>query len=232
MTTLLWSQGSSLTWELLQSLPVTPHCSAVKRKRVRFKWKFWWVNQQILQLNLYFLVTTMIKVNNNSCMVCAIQFLHFRSSQHGLAEGSCSQGSLLSQLLLFCQICDWTLNYCFLVTRDLQGEVMCYRCSVGMPCFKMYGTGPEWCWNLLATLAAGPRPLRTGCFASTQHIPARNVCESITGTLRVPFRHLEHLLCWPKVLVVLRSHSNQWVCSPLSQPTGWQKPAISLGTRP
>lgn len=232
MTTLLWSQGSSLTWELLQPLPVTPHHSAVKWKRVCFKWTFWWVNQQILQLKLYFLVTMMIKVNNNSCTVCAIRFLHFRSCQHGFAEGSCSQGSLLSQLLLFCQICDWTLNYRFLVTGDLQREVMCYRCSVGMPRFRMYGPSPERCRNLLATLAAGPRPLRTGCFASTQHIPARNVCESITGTLHVPFRHLEHLLCWPKVLVVLRSHSNQWVRSPLCQPTEWQKAAVSLGTRP
>lgn len=136
----------------------------------------------------------MIKVNN-SCTVCAIQFLHFKSCQHGLAEGSCSQGDLLSQLLLFCQICDWTLNYCFLVTRDLQREVMCYRCFVGMPRFKMYGPSPERCWNLLATLAAGPRPLRTGCFASTQHIPARNVCVKVSQALCVCHSGILNISC-------------------------------------
>lgn len=73
--------------------------------------------------------------------------------------------------------------------------------------------------TLLALIGMGLMPLRTGCFAFTPCIPDSNMLESIRHTRCVPFRHVEHLLYWSKVLVQPQACSNHCMCTCTSVQT-------------
>lgn len=67
--------------------------------------------------------------------------------------------------------------------------------------------------TLLAPLATGPMPVRSGCFASTSHTPDASMHVSIGRARCMAFSHSEQVLYWSRGLVQLQSCSNHCVCA-------------------
>lgn len=114
----------------------------------------------------------------------------------GLQKGTVSPGSLLSQLLLLCQICVWTLNHCFLGHwRPAVREEWCVRdVLLAFQASEMYGHSPDRCWDPAGLAGCGADASKDNLFASSLlcfHVLGRNMCESIRHTQGVLFSPFE-----------------------------------------
>lgn len=104
--------------------------------------------QQTLQLKLYFSVFVMMKVNNNSCTLWAMQLLHLKNCRHGLAKGHCFPRQLVESATAF--LTDLCLSSELLPSRSLEtsNEEWCVR-DVLLVCHvsKMHVPDPDRCWD-------------------------------------------------------------------------------------
>lgn len=160
-----------------------------------------------------------IKLSNNSCTVRTVQFLHLKNSQHGFAKGHHFLRQLVESATAF--LPNLCLNSELLLSRSLEtsNEEWCVT-DVLLACHvsKLYRPDPDRCWDSAS-------PNRHGVDASQDRLLCfypmypSNMRESIRHTRRVPFSHVEHLLCWSKVLVQPQACSNHCMCTCTSVQT-------------